>query len=387
MGILGCKYAYVSSNPDLISVFRNCVAQYARNSSCTGDVEVYWAAAQRELLVHAYSWLLYHFNQGEAHKIHRSLIAYSFFWLAFARGCEDRSKPGQIQYNPVTWQDNNKRGLTAMRAMGDPMDKANRLFSTLGTLFDDMRLQRLAVGEPCRPDFKKQEDEIVHHLRKLSRDKQHDAFPLPASVPKPIFVLDPSHRWWSEMPGTPRGVLMVRKTLVPPEELESDESDEETIVPDSTDTEMYQAAERSLLISSDRQALKIQNVARIQQQAKEQARSGIQAQFYEADDQDTRRVHLKRESEEREIDPKCRPSPKCRPRNEQKGCSILKKKTANTSAPMPTPRQPHNIEPRGVGSPLAAHPGVRVPGATRHKMEAQTAFQTALRQCYTDYTN
>ena len=264
MGILGCEYAYVSDNADLISVFCNCVAQYTRNSSCTGDVEVSWAAVQRELLVHAYSWLLYHFDQGEAHKIYWSLIAHSFFWLAFARGCEDRSKPGWIRYNPVIWQDNNKRGLTTMRAMGDPLDKADRLFSMLGALFDDVRLQRLAVGEPCRPDFKKQEDEIVHHLGKLSRNKQHDAFPLPASVPKPIFVLDPLHRWWLEMPGAPWGVLMVWKTLAPPEELESDESDEETIMPDSTDTKMYQAAERSLLISNNREALKIQNVARIQ---------------------------------------------------------------------------------------------------------------------------
>ena len=158
-----------------------------------------------------------------------------------------------------------------MKAIGDPMDKADRLFSMLGTLFDDVRLQRLVVGEPCRPDYRKQEDKIVQYLGKLSRDKQHDAFPLPTSIPKPIFILDPSHRWWTEMPGAPRGILMTRKTQAPPEELESDEeSEEETIAPDSTDTEMYQAAERSLLITHDREALKVQNMARIQRQAEEQ---------------------------------------------------------------------------------------------------------------------
>ena len=164
MGILGCEYAYISENPDLIAVFRNCVAQYAKNSTCASGTKVSWVAAQRELLVHAYSWLLYHFDQGEAHRIHRSLIVHSLFWLAFAKSVDDRSKPGRIPFNPVIWRDNIRSGLTAMKAIGDPMDKADRLFSTLGALFDDVRLQRLAVGKPCRPDYKKQEDKIMQHL-------------------------------------------------------------------------------------------------------------------------------------------------------------------------------------------------------------------------------
>ena len=45
----------------------------------------------------------------------------------------------------------------------------------------------------------------------------------------------------------------------------------DTTVPESTDTEMYWAAERSLLITHDHQALKVQNVARIQCQAEEEA--------------------------------------------------------------------------------------------------------------------
>ena len=289
-----------------------------------------------------------------------------------------------------------------MKAIGDPMDKADRLFSTLGALFDDVRLQRLAVGEPCRPDYRKQEDEIVYHLGKLSRDKQHDAFPLPASIPKPIFVLEPSHRWWTEIPGTPRGVLLTRRAQAPPEELESDdESGTDAVAPDSTDTEMYQVTERSLLITHDCQAFKIQNVARIQRKAEAEVRSNIQAQFYEVVDQDTRRVCLKRESEEWDSKPKHRPSPQHRPCQEERGRSILKKRTANTDLTMP--RQPHGDgEPHGVGSPLAAHPGnrtpmgttlqptypgIRKPGASPYKEEQQTAFQTAMKQCYTDYAS
>ena len=107
------------------------------------------------------------------------------------------------------------------------------------------------------------------------------------------------------------------------------ESDEELgmdmTVPESTDTEMYQAAERSLLITHDHQALKVQNVARIQRQVEEEARSNVQAQFYEMADQDTRRVHLRRESEEREIEPRCQLSPQHCPHQEKRGHSILKK--------------------------------------------------------------
>ena len=55
--------------------------------------------------------------------------------------------------------------------------------------------------------------------------------------------------------------------------------------PESKDTEMHGAAERSLLITHDHQALKVQNVARIQRQVEEEARSNVQAQFYEMADQ------------------------------------------------------------------------------------------------------
>ena len=66
------------------------------------------------------------------------------------------------------------------------------------------------------------------------------------------------------------------------------------------------------------------------------------------------------------------------------------------------PRQPYGDEPRGVGSPLAAHPGNRTPmgttlqpphpgvwrrGASPYQVEQQTAFQMAMKQCYTDYAS
>ena len=207
LAVLGCEYAFISDNTDLIAVFRNCVVQYAKNSTCASGTKVSWVEAQRELLVHAYTWLLYHFNQGEAHWIHRSLIMHSLFWLAFAKNFDNRSRPGRIPFNPVKWRDNTNSGQTAMIAIGDPMDLANKLFSTLGSLFNDVWLQRLAVGTLCREYYRQQEDKIVTHLAKLARDKEHDTFPLPASVPKAILLLGPSHRWWTEMPNTPRGIL------------------------------------------------------------------------------------------------------------------------------------------------------------------------------------
>ena len=80
-------------------------------------------------------------------------------------------------------------------------------------------------------------------------------------------------------------------------------------------------------------------MAKIQCQAEAEARDSVQSQFYEVNNQDIRRVCLKRESEEQEVESKHRPSPQYHPCQEERGHSIFKKQTANTSEP--TPRQPH----------------------------------------------
>ena len=95
----------------------------------------------------------------------------SFFWLAFAKAYADRSKPGCNKYDPKKMSRNLAQGQTAMLRLGDPLDYEGTLFVMLRQLFDDVRHQKLAVGEPCRPDYSKQEDEIVQHLQKLARDK------------------------------------------------------------------------------------------------------------------------------------------------------------------------------------------------------------------------
>ena len=77
--------------------------------------------------------------------------------------------------------------------MGDPLNYEGKVFMTLGQLFDDVHHQKLAVGVPCHPDYSKQEEEIVTHLAKLTRDKRNDTVCLPASVPEAKQVLNPSH--------------------------------------------------------------------------------------------------------------------------------------------------------------------------------------------------
>ena len=109
----------------------------------------------------------------------------------------------------------------------------------------------------------------------------------------------------------------------------------DTTAPESTDTEMYHTTERQLLVSSDHQVYKVQNVARIQCQAAEEARCHAQSQFYELASQDTRRVRLKRESEISEQDTKCRTSPPLRPCQEERGRSILKKRPTDTMGTIP----------------------------------------------------
>ena len=145
--------------------------------------------------------------------------------------------------------------------------------------------------------------------------------------------------------------------------------------PESTDTEMYQALKRELLISSDYQAGLVQNTA----QALDEVAGGdvCSVQFREPD------------NEEEEI----HRTPGTR--DEDRGQSILKKMTANTvsTATSATPRQPHTIGdvPSGIGSPLARHPGNRIllggdfslkPG---YQLQLQ-AFQAHTQKTYDWYT-
>ena len=76
-------------------------------------------------------------------------------------------------------------------------------------------------------ELQKQEDEIVTHLAKLASDKEHDTFPLPASILKAILVLGPTHRWWGQMPNAPRGIATQRLAQMPLMALEPEFEDEE----------------------------------------------------------------------------------------------------------------------------------------------------------------
>ena len=165
-----------------------------------------------------------------------------------------------------------------------------------------------------------------------------------------------------------------------------EETDDERMqVTESTDTEMYQTLERDLVVNvtHDREARQVKSVAFIQAKAAEQAVSDMQVEFYETTD--TRQVLLKRHSEEREEDPKQRPSPQTRVCHEERGRCILKKKTANT--PTDTPRQPHpgthTPGPFGVGSLLAR---LYEHEATNAQVQSTRTFQTKMKDCYDSYT-
>ena len=263
------------------------------------------AQAFRELSLYAYKWVLGHFDRRKAHRIHHNVICHSFFWLAFAKAYADRSKPGHNKYDPERMTRNLAQGQTAMLQMGDPLDCEGTLFVTLGQLFDDVRHQKLAVGDPCPPDYSKQEDEIVTHLAKLARDKRNDSVRLPASVPDAKQVLNPQHPWYSYDDSARYG----RRNQAGSRDrsrsrdrsqsrnrsrscdrwmplLEAAERDTtQASAPESTDTEMYQALEKELLICSDYQARLVRNAA----QAIEEVTGG-----------DTRSVQFQEPAEEEE---------------------------------------------------------------------------------------
>ena len=345
LAIVNCEYSFIDSRLDGIDNFLACVGHYTKNTQCS------LAQAFRELSLYAFKWVLGHFDQRKAHRIHRNVLSYSFFWLAFAKAYADRSKPGCNKYDPERMSRNLAQGQTAMLRLGNPLDYEGMLFVTLGQLFDDVRHQKLAVGEPCRPDYSKQEDEIVQHLQKLARDKRNDSVRLPASVPDAKQVLDPHHPWYiyddtarycrCRNRSKSRDRSRSRNRSMPQlEETELETTRREA--PESTDTKMYQALESELLISSDYQAGLVRNAT----QAIEEVTGGDAhcVQFREPDEDED-------DEEEEEEAPQFLGT-----RDRTRGRSILKKITANTAGTVTStmPRQPHKIGniPRGVGSPL-----------------------------------
>ena len=262
------------------------------------------------------------------------------------------------------------QGRTAMLQLGDPLDYQGKVFMTLGQLFDDVRLQKLAMGVPCCPDYSKQEDKIVTHLAKLTRDKRNDTVRLPASVPEAKQVLNPSHPWYKYDDSARqcrRDRSSSRDGRMASSETESDPT--QASVPESTDTEMYQALEKDLLISSDCQAGLVWNAAQVLDEVAggvESTRDMCSIQFREPDEE---------EEEVRRI-----PGT----RAERRGQSILKKETANTPTGA-TLQQPHTIDdvPSGVGSPLTKHLGNRVPSGD---FSFRSGFQLQLKATYDSYT-
>ena len=134
--------------------------------------------------------------------------------------------------------------------------------------------------------------------------------------------------------------------------------------PESTDTEMYQALEKDLLISSDYQAGLVRNVAQVLKVA-----SGVES---------TRDVCSIQFREPKEEEEEIRHTPGTR--DEGRGRSILKKMTVTGTILW----QPHTIGnvPSGIGSPLAKHPGNSVPQG-----DFRLRFQVQLKVTYGSYTS
>ena len=255
---MNCEYSFIDSRQDGIDNFISSVNHYSKNTGCS------LAEAFRELSLYAYKWVLNHFDRKKAHQIHRNVICHSLFWLAFAKAYWDRTKPGHNKYDPERMARILAQGCTAMLWLGDPLDYQGKVFVTLGQLFDDVRHQKLAVGIPCHPDYSKQEDEIVTHLAKLVRDKRNDTVCLPASVPEAKQVLNPSHPWYKYDDSAHqcrRDRSSSRDGGMTSPETEQDPT--QASAPESTDTEMYQALEKDLLISNDYQAELVRNTAQV----------------------------------------------------------------------------------------------------------------------------
>ena len=198
-------------------------------------------------------------------------------------------------------------------------------------------------------------------------------------MPEAKQVLNPSHPWY-KYDDSARYCCQDRSSsrdsrMASSERTEQDPT--QASAPESTDTEMYQALEKDLLISSDYQGGLVWNAAQVLDEVAggfKSTRDVCSIQFKEPDE------------EEEEI----RRTPGMRA--EGQGQSILKNEMVNTATGA-IPWQPHTIGdiPSGVGSPLAKHPGNRVPSGDfsfRSRFQLQLkGFQSQAKATYDSYTS
>ena len=133
-------------------------------------------------------------------------------------------------------------------------------------------------------------------------------------------MLDQSHPWYKYDDNTRYGSCARSSSrgsrVSSPEATEQDQT--QASAPKSTDTEMYQAVERDLLITNNYDAGWVRNAAK----ARDQAAGGNEQSG------DVRNVRLK-EPGRGEVECHCTPGQ--RPQTEEQGRSILKKETVNTA--------------------------------------------------------
>ena len=133
-------------------------------------------------------------------------------------------------------------------------------------------------------------------------------------------MLNPSHPWYKYDDNARYGrhdrSSSHESRMAPSETMEQDPTQASAL--ESTDTEMYQALEKDLLISNDYQAGLVRNAI----QALDQVVGSLEPA------RDVRNVQFKEPDKEEE---ECHHTPGQRPRAEGRGRSILKKETANTA--------------------------------------------------------
>ena len=133
-------------------------------------------------------------------------------------------------------------------------------------------------------------------------------------------MLDPSHPWYKYDDSARHGSHARSSSRVSrassPEAMEQDPM--QASAPECTDTEMYQAVERDLLITNDFDAGLLRSAARVRNQAEggnEQCGDVRNVQFKEPDSGEV----------------ECHRTPGQRPQTKEQGRSILKKETVNTA--------------------------------------------------------
>ena len=147
--------------------------------------ELSQSQARLDLVIDSYIWALWLYQKERVHIQHRCIILVSLAWCGFAVSISDQTRKGHTPngelskhhtkntkprnaYDMEKYSKNFEKGNTIMQTYGDPLSVMCCIGGFFTDIYEDARLQNLAVSEPKPGNLQGIHDEILKKLDNMS---------------------------------------------------------------------------------------------------------------------------------------------------------------------------------------------------------------------------